>query len=88
LALALDVQHAVAALLAGVVDVRADGFGDPQSELEQHEQPFAGAFCARGSDQPARPLLAQAGGRGLLGDLRGLLSNGAKTAANAAANAS
>ncbi len=40
LALALDVQDAVATLLAEVLDVRADGFGDPQPELEQqqHEQ--------------------------------------------------
>ena len=43
LAFALDVQDPVAALLAEVLDVRADGFGDPQPELEQqqHEQSFA-----------------------------------------------
>lgn len=72
LALALDVQHAVASLLAEVLDVRADGFGDPQPELEQqqHEQSFAGAFGARGGDQPSRALLAQAGRGGLLRHLR------------------
>ena len=61
----------MAALLTEVLDVRADGLGYPQPELEQQqdEQRFAGAFGAGGVDQPPRALLAQPGRRGLLGHL-------------------
>jgi hypothetical protein len=48
LALALQFQHAMAALLAEILNVRTDCLRDPQAELEQqqHERQFARALGA------------------------------------------
>ncbi len=59
LALALQFQDAVAALLAEILDVRAHGLRDPQAELEQqqHERKFARSLGAGSGDEAPGALL-------------------------------